>query len=173
MSPFFYCCDAVCLQTHPDVAGTQSSNNAADKFKRISEAYSILSNHKERIRYDFEMSDVGIMELRKKAAEAARARANAGGGGAGTFGAALPRNLLIGGMIGFTGVTLLRMMWPTKDEDDDHGIRTNIGHKKLVEAWKNPDTGRWEKPRPWDPMYQRLQPTLQFIPRDEVHDGKR
>lgn len=158
------------MQTHPDVAGTQSSN--ADKFKRISDAYSILGNHKERRSYDFEISETGIRELRDKVAASARARSR-GGGGSGSFGATLPRNLLIGSMIGFTGVTFLRTMWPAKEEDDGGAWMSKTGHKKLVEAWKNPSTGRWEKPRPWDPVYQKLQPTLQLVPRDEVDDGKR
>lgn len=162
----------LCMQTHPDVAtGAQTQN--ADKFKRISEAYSILGNQKDRRRYDFETSHTGIQELRKKAGAAARGRSGAGGGGAGSsFGSALPRNLFIGGMIGFTGITMLRMMLPTKEEDEG-AWKSKTGHKKLVEAWKNPNSGRWEKPKPWDPVYQRLQPTLQMVPRDEVHDGKR
>mmetsp|Transcript_41881 Transcript_41881/g.71648 ORF Transcript_41881/g.71648 Transcript_41881/m.71648 type:complete len:183 (-) Transcript_41881:230-778(-) len=157
----------LCMETHPDVAGTQSQN--ADKFKRISEAYSILGNQKERKRYDFERSETGIAELRKRAAAAAR-----GGntGGSGSFASALPRNLLIGGVIGFTGVTLIRMLLPAKEEEDG-AWASKTGHKKLVEAWKNPKSGLWETPKPWDPEYQRLQPALQLVPRDKVHDPKR
>ena len=55
-------------------------------------------------------------------------------------------------MIGFTGVILLRMMWSAKDEEAGAWI-SKTGHKNLVEAWKNPDTRRWEKPKPWDPVY--------------------
>jgi len=157
------------MQTHPDVAGTQSSN--AEKFKSISEAYSVLGNHKERRRYDFDVSTPGIQELRKRAAAAARAGGSGGAGGSGSFAAALPRNLFIGGVIGFAGVTLLRMMWSSKEEEDG-ALMSKTGHKKLVEAWKNPGTGRWETPRPWDSDYQKLQPTLQLVPRDEVHDAK-
>lgn len=159
----------LCMQTHPDVAGgTRIQNHGnVDKFKRISEAYSTLGNPKERKRYDYEISETGIGELRKKAAATARA----GRGGGGSFGAALPRNLLIGGVVGFAGVTLMRMVWPSKDEDDGMARVSKTGHKKLVEAWKNPDTGRWETPKPWDPAYQNLQPKLQLVPRDEVHDG--
>lgn len=157
------------MKTHPDVAGKQSQSS--DKFKRISEAYSILSNAKERKRYDFEISEVGIAELRRRAAAAARG-SSGGGGGSGSFGAALPRNLLIGGIIGFTGVTMIRMVWPTKEEENGTHI-SKTGHKKLVEAWKNPDTGRWEKPRPWDPVYQKLQPALKLVPRDKVQSDKK
>jgi len=160
------------MQTHPDVAGARTQN--ADKFKRISEAYSILGNHKERRRYDHEISTGGVGGLRKRAAAAAAARRAGGSGGAGTsFGAALPRNLFIGGVIGFAGVTMMRMMWPSREEEEDGTRMSRTGHKRLVEAWKNPDTGRWEKPRPWDPIYKKLQPALQLVPREEVHNEKK
>ena len=154
------------MQTHPDVAGEAAN---ADKFKRISEAYSILGNHKERKRYDFERSHTGIQELRRKAARASGA--HAGGGGSGSFAAALPRNLFIGGVLGFAGVTILRMIMPTKDEDEGSAWKSKTGQKKLVDAWKNPTTGRWETPKPWDPVYQKLQPTLQRVPRDQVQNS--
>jgi curved DNA-binding protein CbpA len=161
------------MQTHPDVASDATTNNTtqltnADKFKRISEAYAILGNQKARRRYDYEISNDGIRELRRAAARGTNP--HAAGGGSGSFAAALPRNLLIGGMLGVVGVTLLKTMLPSKDEDDasDHMART--GQRKLVEAWKNPTTGRWEKPKPWDPTYQKLQPVLQLVPRDKVHN---
>ncbi|KAL9181864.1 hypothetical protein ACHAXT_012207 [Thalassiosira profunda] len=159
---------ALCMQTHPDVAGTHASN--ADKFKRISEAYSILSDHAERQRYDFETSETGLRSLRRAANAAAAGR---GAGGSGSFAAALPRNLLIGSVIGFASVSLLRSMWPSREEEDDGVHASRTGHKKLVEAWRNPETGRWEKPRPWDPAYQKLQPALKLVPREDVHDGRR
>ena len=160
------------MQTHPDVAGSHTSN--ADKFKRISEAYAIIGNDKERRRYDFEISEAGLRDLRHRAAYAAARGAGRGGGAAGagaSFGAALPRNLFIGGVLGIMSVTVLRMILPSKEEDDDRMSKT--GHKKLIEAWHNPGTGRWETPKPWDPTYQQLQPTLQLVSRDKVHDSKR
>jgi DnaJ-class molecular chaperone len=165
------------MQTHPDVAGARRASDSVEKFKRVSEAYSILGNQNERRRYDFETSVTGIQDLRnRRAAAAASARgAGAGGGmGSGSFAATLPRNLVIGGMLGFAGVTALRTMWPTKEEEDGGGAAwtSRTGQKRLVEAWKNPSTGRWETPRPWDPMYQKLQPSLQLVPRDEVDDSK-
>ena len=164
---------AVCMQTHPDVAGTQRTSDSVEKFKRVSEAYSILGNQKERRSYDFETIETGIRDLRnRRAAAAASARGAGGGMGSGSFAATLPRNLLIGGMLGFAGVTALRTMWPSKEEDDEGAWTSRTGQRRLVEAWKNPNTGRWETPRPWDPMYQKLQPPLQLVPRDEVDDSK-
>ena len=159
------------MQTHPDVAGSQNNSSSADKFKRISEAYAIIGNDKERRRYDFEISESGMRDLRQRAAAAA-ARGSGGGGGAGyaSFGAALPRNLFIGSILGIAGVTMLRMMLPSKE--DEHETMSKTGHKMLVEAWHNPGTNRWETPKPWDPVYQKLQPPLQLVPRDKVHARK-
>ena len=104
----------------------------------------------------------------KKAAAAAKARGAAGGGG-NSFAATLPRNVLIGGILGIAGVTLIRSIMPEKENNDVHHEHT--GKKRMVEAWLNPKTNRWEKPRPWDQEYQRLQPVLQFVPRDQVDGG--
>ncbi len=165
----------LCMKYHPDVASSSSSSTSsttqsknAEKFKRISAAYSILGNENKRRRYNFDISESGIQELRKKAAAAAKARA-AGGGGGNSFAATLPRNVLIGGMLGVAGVTFIRSMMPEKENEDVHHEHT--GKKRLVEAWLNPKTNRWEKPSPWDEEYQRLQPVLQFVPRDQVDGG--
>eukprot|EP00970_Alexandrium_tamarense_P001639 scaffold193_cov203-Alexandrium_tamarense.AAC.19 len=165
----------LCMETHPDVASTGEQAQNAERFKRISEAYSILSNETSRRQYDFDVKEsmrFGGMDNLKRARSAARSSAGGGGGAAASFGSTLPRNLLIGSILGFAGVTMLRTMLPNEVQDDGHRLR-NTGHKKLVEAWKNPKTNRWEKPRPWDPEYQRLQPALHFVPREDVHsDGR-
>lgn len=122
----------------------------------------------------------GLDELRRRrgggAANNTAAR-RAASGYSGSAAAALPRNLFIGALIGITTVSIGRMIWPSRDDDaeeSEDGVRMRgTGHKKLVEAWKNPATGRWETPAPWDPEYQRLQPALKFVPRKEVHDNKR
>jgi curved DNA-binding protein CbpA len=165
----------LCMQFHPDVASSSSSSVStqsknAEKFKHISEAYSILGNDSKRRRYNFDISESGIQELRKRAAAAAKARGTSGGGG-NSFAATLPRNVLIGGILGIVGVTLIRSIMPDKENDDVHHAHT--GKKRMVEAWLNPTTNRWEKPRPWDKEYQRIKPVLQFVPRDQVDDGKR
>ncbi len=127
----------------------------------MSEAYSILGNQNEWRRYAFETSETGIRDQRnRRAAAAVSARgAGAGGGmGSGSFASTLPRNLVIEGMLGFAGVTALRTMWPTKEgfagvtalrtmwptkEEEDGGRAawtSRTGQKRLVEAWKNPNT---------------------------------
>lgn len=158
------------MQTHPDVAGSHHASSA-DKFKRISEAYAIIGNERERRRYDYEISESGIRDLRNRTATSRGSGGRGGGTGSASFGAALPRNIFIGSLLGIVGVTMLRMVLPSKDDESENISRT--GHKKLVEAWHNPGTGRWETPKPWDPMYQQLQPTLHLVPREKVHDSKR
>jgi len=168
------------MQTHPDVTSSGGNNTKqqqtsnAEKFKRISNAYTVLSNQKDRKRYDFEISHDGIRELRRKAQAASRANHTAGSG---SFGATLPRNVFIGSMIGLASVAIINMIIPTVDKDEGSNWKSKTGQKKLVQAWKNPNTGLWEPPKPWDATYQRLKPKLELVPRDKVHttsgDGKR
>ena len=160
------------MQTHPDVASSgnhQQQTSNAEKFKRISNAYSVLSNQKDRKRYDFEISHDGIRELRRKAQAASRASHTAGSG---SFGATLPRNVFIGSMIGLASVAIINMIIPTVDKDEGSNWKSKTGQKKLVQAWKNPNTGLWEPPKPWDATYQRLQPKLELVPRGQVHNSK-
>ena len=161
------------MKYHPDVSppstGKQQQQQRAEKFKRISEAYSILGNENKRKLYDFEVSEGGIQELRKRAAAAARAQGAAGGGSGSFFAATLPRNVLIGTILGVAGVAVARSIVPNKENDDLHHEHT--GKKRFVEAWLNPKTKQWEKPKPWDEDYQKLQPVLQFVPRDQVVDS--
>ena len=179
----------LCMQTHPDVANNASTNHGAksnqsrinaERFKLISEAYSVVGNEKARRRYDWELQDsmrFGIRDSRQRGAAAGagrRGRAGMGAGSSASMAAALPRNLFIGSIIGIAGVALFKMLWTSdRNKDDDGVLMRDTGHRKLVEAWKNPDTGRWEKPRPWDPEYRRLKPELHFVPRSEVHYRKR
>ena len=37
-----------------------------------------------------------------------------------------------------------------------------------VQAWKNPQTGRWETPQPWNPLYREHRHTQQLMPRSSV-----
>jgi hypothetical protein len=78
-----------------------------------------------------------------------------------------PRNLLVGVVLGFTAVSLVRgFLRDDEAEATDKQTRTGMTH--AVEAWKNPKTGQWEQPAPWDATYQRLRPKLELIPRHQV-----
>ncbi|KAL7462782.1 hypothetical protein ACHAXS_003157 [Conticribra weissflogii] len=182
----------LCMQTHPDVSSSNSNSSSAfgptasslsssskednaEKFKQISEAYSILGNQKERRRYDFERMEsmrFGGLNLKNRG-NYNRNAARAGAAGSASAAAALPRNLLIGAMLGVTAVTIGRRMFSSfreKDENDELRVK-GTGQRKLVEAWKNPRTGRWETPAPWDPEFQRLRPEVKLVPRGDVFGG--
>ena len=72
-------------------------------------------------------------------------------GFASVFGLAFATNALVGG-----------------PKEDVLAYGSGKGGRKMVRAWKNPSTGQWEQPAPWDPTYQRLRPTLELVPRDQV-----
>ena len=43
----------------------------------------------------------------------------------------------------------------------------------MVQVWLNPQSGQYETPAPWDPIYQQLQPELQYVPRNQVQSRTR
>lgn len=176
-------------ETHPDVAQTGCPKNNAERFKVISEAYRVLSNAKERRRYDFELQDRFWYQNRSH-----------GGGGAGeahpgyqygpTYNSIRknqqkangfhgimdtvfrPRNLLMGVALG-VGYAVFYQTF-LMDQDAKKKLQQQQQHgKQLVEAWRNPKTGRWEQAAPWDPIYRQLKPTLQLVPRDQVQTRNR
>lgn len=172
------------METHPDVA--KGSANA-ERFKQISEAHAVLSNDKKRRIYDSELQDWFGRRRRTPPGSSG----GGGGGGAGfaygphgntgrpsssyTFfhhmldGIYKPRNLVLGITLGFASVAFVKSIFA--DEDKDRLKRT--GRRNLVEAWKNPATGLWETPAPWDATYRRLNPTLQLVPREQVRESTR
>jgi curved DNA-binding protein CbpA len=151
------------LETHPDVTkGCQITN--AEKFKRISEAYSVLGSENTTRQYDFELKQ-RFIGFKRPRPQGGMTGMNNGA----SFASMLPRNVLIGSLLGITCVALLKTIMPKEQEVGD---RNKTGEKRLVEAWKNPRTGRFEKPRPWDEEYRRLRPVLELVPRDQVYDRK-
>jgi DnaJ-class molecular chaperone len=158
------------LQHHPDVA----QDGCVEQFKKISNAHSILSNATERRRYDRELDDQKFWRQK-----------NNGMGGGGFYGndglrrKSGPQNSQRGmhmametlfhpryialGVVGFASLVALSNM--TGNGNNKHKVDPA---SPMVEAWKNPNTGRWEQPAPWDPLYRKLQPTLQLMPRDQV-----
>lgn len=148
------------LETHPDV-----HNNCplkTERFKQITDAYSILSCEKGRRQYDRELKEGfhGFRNAAYAAKDATKSKQS--------FGFSLPRNVFIGSILGVTAVTLYRYLVPRQEE-----VRVeDVGKAKLVEAWLNPRTNRYEKPRPWDEEYRRLKPRIVMVNRDEVFDRK-
>eukprot|EP00536_Pseudo-nitzschia_multiseries_P000640 jgi/Psemu1/300241/fgenesh1_kg.8_\ len=74
-----------------------------------------------------------------------------------------PRYFMVG-LIGFGGVAVLgSLLGGVSSKRPEYHYK-----EPLVEAWKNPLTGRYEQPAPWDKEYQRIKPKLELVPRDKV-----
>jgi curved DNA-binding protein CbpA len=163
------------MQTHPDVAKDKTQ---AERFKQIAEAYRVLSNTTERGLYDLEVSS--------------RYFGNNSTGGRSGFGGGMhgapkpPRSQHHDGVHGvlerifrprvvFLSLTLgVATMWIARSyyqhDPERERLRRDKGGSPMVEAWKNPATGQWELPAPWDPAYRNLKqpPKLKLVPRDQV-----
>mmetsp|Transcript_25146 Transcript_25146/g.54894 ORF Transcript_25146/g.54894 Transcript_25146/m.54894 type:complete len:198 (-) Transcript_25146:30-623(-) len=170
------------METHPDVA--KGAVNT-ERFKQISEAHAVLSNDKKRRMYDADMQDWFGRRRKNSPGPPGGERAGFAYGPHGntgrpsssyTFfhhmldGIYKPRNLVVGVTLGFASVAFVKSLF--SDEKNDR-LKKKTGRANLVEAWKNPATGCWETPAPWDITYQRLKPTLQLVPREKVRESKR
>jgi curved DNA-binding protein CbpA len=158
------------LETHPDLNKGKAN---IERFKQISEAYNIVGNEKARRRYDFELSSDFFGSLRS---DAPGTSAHYSGRRPTHYGRKpengmhhvmetiyRPRNFLLF-TVGVCAYMAASTFFAKKPDFSDEGS---------VEAWKNPRTNQWETPAPWDPVYQKLQPTLQNIPRSQVKDSSR
>ena len=170
-------------QHHPDVAMEGCPKRNAEKFKEISEAYRVLSDKKERRRYDLQRSDrFWYQNHRHSSASASaagpyadmRAKAHQGPKATG-MNAVLdtmfrPRNFIlgVGAFVGMTFFysTFVDNTYRKKLKQQQHG-------KEMVEAWYNTTTKRWEQPAPWDTTYRKLNPVLEMVPREKVQQRTR
>jgi curved DNA-binding protein CbpA len=156
------------MKTHPDVA----KNADGEAFKRIAEAHTVLSNKNARWKYDLQLQD--------RAMWGGRGTTTNDGGfyGGGNMRRPQPRKsalhvlmetasnprFAIMGVGTFVSIFVLSAMLggvSSKQPEYHHG-------NPLVEAWKNPKTGKWEQPAPWDPLYRSLKPKLKLMPRENV-----
>jgi curved DNA-binding protein CbpA len=160
-------------ETHPDVAAATTAN--ADRFKEVSHAASILTNKSKREAYDmglqrpFGSPTGGLYDggagFAGRAARATEPKATSG------FQIFLqtifrPRNMLLGSLGVYATVVTARHVFHLNEKPVREG-------KEFVQAWKNPQTGEWEQPAPWDPLYRRLKPTLEMVPRGDVKSRRR
>merc|ERR1712071_572849 len=79
-----------------------------------------------------------------------------------------PRSLFLGLTLGFATVSILKSQLAEPYDNEKH-----TGISNQVEAWKNPKTGLWEQPAPWDPFYRKLKPQLVMVPREHVRPSGR
>jgi curved DNA-binding protein CbpA len=167
-------------ETHPDVSTHKSSANE-ERFKRISAAAGVLTNARKRAAYDEKISlsgpfGRGLHRDSDLASDVfgglrpASARQQGSSHGRPTAGLPLffhnllrPRTFVIGSVavLAYAGAAEY-LSGPAK------GAGVVREGNDRVQAWKNPETGRYEQPAPWDPLYRKLNPTLELVPRDHV-----
>ena len=156
------------MKYHPD---RKTEDACAEKFKAIANAHSVLANTIERKRYDRDLAE-DLLWRRGMSSSSNRNNAAAWGrnvkppkpnGHVFIETLTNPRYFAMG-IVAVGGVTLVGSLLGNvtgKRPEYHHGAT-------LVEAWKNPKTGRFEQPAPWDKEYQRLRPKLEMVPREKV-----
>ena len=162
------------MATHPDVA----KDADGESFKAIAEAHSILSNPGERLKYDRQLADAAMFGPRGRTPgnggdwyggnnlrRSANARKPPGHVVMETL--THPRYIILG------TIALGSMFMFSAFLGNLTSKKPEYHHSALVEAWKNPNTGRWEQPAPWDPLYRQLKPKLELVPREKVRRRNR
>ena len=180
----------LCLETHPDVNKSSSgknSNATIEKFKQISEAHRILSNKKTRALYDIELKagwNNGYIRRSGSSHDAGgyykynNMQNNSNGFSSSSYqsreflgGALRSRNIGIGFGFGLCLVALYNIQNTFSTTTGTTGDNSsNNKSNNLVEAWMNPQTGKYELPAPWDSTYRKLKPKIHLVPRDQVHE---
>ena len=153
------------LETHPDL----NKENDGEAFKAIAEAHSILSSPTERMKYDRQLQDASMWR---------RPGARGGYYDSGNIprpGTRNPSGLhvametlsnpryIIFGLVAFGSFAAILGNFTSKRP------QVQLHHSSpTVFAWKNPNTNEWEQPAPWDPLYRKLNPKLELVPREKV-----
>lgn len=162
------------LKYHPDL-----NNSGAERFKQLSEAYSVLSDDKQRRLYDLDLTEWRKFgSLRRKGPNHRNTTSNHHGpfrpphpGMAYHFhvldGIYKPKNAIIGLTLGFATVAAIRHVLADDDEKAMHR-NTHDGKKKYVEAWYNEQSKAWETPAPWSSTFRQLNPKIHMMPREKV-----
>ena len=153
------------LQTHPDIMG---SGACPERFKRIAHAASILTNLKQKQVYDQTIhasyNSNPMQQFHRSTSSNFRSSAQAPSGiTAFLVQLCHPRTLILGPLALLVSVSAIQYCFGIESS------KTPFGEEApLVQAWRNPTTGQYETPAPWDPIYQKLQPELQYVPRNQV-----
>ena len=144
-----------------------------EKFKRISEAHSILSDDNLRARYDSELQYPGFGGARATHspyggftahdATIHRSRRPLGYFLDGIF---RPKNMFWGLAVGICTVGVVKSYLNSDKQKGEYDA--HHGNKEMVEAWYNPQTKRYEQPAPWDELYRSMRPKHIMVSRSEV-----
>jgi DnaJ-class molecular chaperone len=152
------------LKTHPDLAGAGA---CPERFKKIAGAASVLTNPKLRQAYDQTIATRAAFNQFRRSplhdtASSTFRHQQLRGYTAILVNLFRPRNLILGPIAFFATVSAIQYALGIEN-------KRNQRDESLVQVWMNPETGRYETPAPWDPLYQKLQPKLVYIPKNEVH----
>jgi curved DNA-binding protein CbpA len=168
------------LETHPDVA---KQTSCPERFKLISQAASILTNPKSRALYDQQRDFLASTKIsfHRSGNHAEPAFHNV------THSPRRPtemisfleqflrpRNLFLLPVAMLCAVTVIQYSLGIESKHDkQQQLRAPSQSDDLVQAWKNPVSGRYETPAPWDSTYRELRPQLEMVPRYQVHSRTR
>jgi curved DNA-binding protein CbpA len=151
------------LATHPDL----NKDNDGEEFKAIADAHSVLSSPTERMKYDRQLHEASMWRkpsgrgfYNSDSIRRPGARPPPRGFHVAMETLSNPRYIVFG--IAAFGSFAALLGSVTSKRPELHL------QKSMIEAWHNPRTNQWEQPAPWDPVYRRLQPKLQLVPRDKV-----
>jgi DnaJ-class molecular chaperone len=159
----------------------------AERFKQISHAASILTSKTKREMYDLELelqrfTPNVLNEPRGSSlfhARPPRPRVKNGQQQTATTGFQIfleqvfrPRNMILGSVAIYAFVSYFSAN-NINNKQRRMLMERQPGVAERVEAWKNPQTGQWEQPAPWDPVYRNLKPKLELVPREQVRSRTR
>mmetsp|Transcript_11482 Transcript_11482/g.18444 ORF Transcript_11482/g.18444 Transcript_11482/m.18444 type:complete len:196 (+) Transcript_11482:194-781(+) len=160
-------------ETHPDL--NKETHACGEKFKQIANAHSVLSSPAERRKYDRQLQEAAMWRGTTAAGRSGDQFYGGGNfsrqrGGRQKPGMHIametlshPRFILMS-VAGFAGVAFLgSMLGGVSSKRPEYHY-----HEPMVEAWQNPNTGHWETPAPWDPIYRQQKPKLEMVPRERV-----
>lgn len=176
----------ISMECHPDVAGATVWNE--ERFKRVAHAANILSNHKHRQEYDNQIRNNSTYNSfyrggfnknstfhhtdqtkRSQYYNNNTARGQPKGVTGVLVNVFRPRNMILGPIVLYCTVSALQYSLGIETQQEKKQKRMDVTREDCVQAWKNPKSGLWETPAPWDPQFRQLQPKLEYVPRDQVH----
>ena len=163
------------LELHPDVGGTKA---CAERFKEVSIAAGVLTNERKRRAYDYQLKEanaLGSLQHHKHSPfggftpPTGTTSRRPGPGVAST-----PMQIFVSNImrprsfaLGFVAVVLGTSVISYLGGGDQQSNKHQHG-QDLIKAWKNPKSGVYEQPAPWDPDFKRLNPKLEDVPRELV-----
>lgn len=165
------------LETHPDVA----RNADPEHFKLISHAASVLTNPSKRRMYDMQLQHgssalYGIYRNQytqhQQSPSHRYERGSAPSQTVPSFRSIPFRYIFMGSVAAYATISCLHWMYGKRQQDNRLTEAMSRDSQALIPAWKNPRTGYYEQPAPWDPVYRQLNPTIEMIPRDKVRMRK-